>query len=464
MMMRFALVLLLCLFAVGTPVLAQDSAEVAFWESVRDSKNPDELQAYLDAYPDGKFAPLAKIRIKSLGGTAVESQPEAKPQAESKSAKPAGDTKKKAAQKKGPQLAAEKDTYGPLEPIKVSWSALPTSLHNGSIQVRKQGAADAVTTRSMSFSDQKSGDIELEGLLPGAYDLVLVTGPYGQEFIVARSTFTVVAPGEEGAGEAAALVPAAEEVPPFEPIELTWSKVPASMHNGSVRMLKEDGTQVTQQSFSISEQATGKLTFEGTLPGTYRFELITGPYGNELTLATANVTVVDPNAEAAPAQGEEQPAAEEEPQAEAPADGAAADQPAADGGATQQAAATQGSVERSTIGGIAFTDRPNPAEPELGKMVIDAIKPKVDVSCTGATEGYTWKVGNDDKRLQKLLSDTVLAVSGNGFAVSQVKADVNNALVYKGKPVAKDGKDPLLMIWILEEDAGLLDLVLCTTK
>jgi hypothetical protein len=38
----------------------------AFWDSVKDSKNPDELKAYLEQFPSGIFAPLAKARLKSL--------------------------------------------------------------------------------------------------------------------------------------------------------------------------------------------------------------------------------------------------------------------------------------------------------------------------------------------------------------------------------------------------------------
>lgn len=54
----------------AAPVLAQgaavDAAQITFWQSVRDTKNPVELEAYLSAYPNGKFAPLAKIRLKAL--------------------------------------------------------------------------------------------------------------------------------------------------------------------------------------------------------------------------------------------------------------------------------------------------------------------------------------------------------------------------------------------------------------
>jgi len=40
--------------------------ELEFWKSVKDSDDPDMLQAYLDKYPNGKFSPLAKIKIKKL--------------------------------------------------------------------------------------------------------------------------------------------------------------------------------------------------------------------------------------------------------------------------------------------------------------------------------------------------------------------------------------------------------------
>jgi len=43
------------------------NAEVAFWESVRDSRDPAELQAYLQQYPGGTFAALARARLTALG-------------------------------------------------------------------------------------------------------------------------------------------------------------------------------------------------------------------------------------------------------------------------------------------------------------------------------------------------------------------------------------------------------------
>ena len=46
-----------------TPGATQDAAyDLAFWESIRNSRNAAEYRAYLDAYPNGRFASLARTR------------------------------------------------------------------------------------------------------------------------------------------------------------------------------------------------------------------------------------------------------------------------------------------------------------------------------------------------------------------------------------------------------------------
>ncbi len=52
----------------------RNAEEIAFWQSVQNSKNPAEFAAYLAAYPEGKFAVLARMRMAALGaapGTAA---------------------------------------------------------------------------------------------------------------------------------------------------------------------------------------------------------------------------------------------------------------------------------------------------------------------------------------------------------------------------------------------------------
>ncbi|HEY0844474.1 MAG TPA: SUMF1/EgtB/PvdO family nonheme iron enzyme [Noviherbaspirillum sp.] len=50
-------------------ILPKDSAEqyeLAFWDSIKDSKHAADYEAYLQAYPKGRFAALAKARIERL--------------------------------------------------------------------------------------------------------------------------------------------------------------------------------------------------------------------------------------------------------------------------------------------------------------------------------------------------------------------------------------------------------------
>lgn len=40
--------------------------ELLFWASMKDSQNPEELRAYIAAYPEGRFSSLARARLKAL--------------------------------------------------------------------------------------------------------------------------------------------------------------------------------------------------------------------------------------------------------------------------------------------------------------------------------------------------------------------------------------------------------------
>jgi peptidoglycan hydrolase-like protein with peptidoglycan-binding domain len=88
-MIRSRNILLAALIAIGacagaTAMLpsvaqAQGDAEIAFWNSIKDSKNAAEYQAYLQAFPNGVFAPLARIRVQQFGGSAGNQPPQAPP-------------------------------------------------------------------------------------------------------------------------------------------------------------------------------------------------------------------------------------------------------------------------------------------------------------------------------------------------------------------------------------------------
>ena len=45
----------------------EHSVELAFWDSVKDSDNPAMFLAYLEKYPEGEFRSLAEIRCRTAG-------------------------------------------------------------------------------------------------------------------------------------------------------------------------------------------------------------------------------------------------------------------------------------------------------------------------------------------------------------------------------------------------------------
>jgi len=49
---------------------AAPDAEVVFWQSIAESNDPAEFEAYLDLYPEGNFAALARIRLARMGRAA----------------------------------------------------------------------------------------------------------------------------------------------------------------------------------------------------------------------------------------------------------------------------------------------------------------------------------------------------------------------------------------------------------
>jgi len=72
----FSLVLAVRPTAIAPPAWAQaEQAEIAFWNSIAGSKTPAEFEAYLTAYPNGTFAPLARIRLKALKAANTDNRP-----------------------------------------------------------------------------------------------------------------------------------------------------------------------------------------------------------------------------------------------------------------------------------------------------------------------------------------------------------------------------------------------------
>ncbi|RZI42828.1 hypothetical protein EGT07_12650 [Herbaspirillum sp. HC18] len=104
----------------GRAILPKDSAEqyeLTFWESIKDSKDIGDYEAYLQAYPKGRFASLAKSRIERLRAAAKQEAPaESKPAPAPKAAEP---EKPRAA----PKAATERPKPAPPPPPKAEQPA-----------------------------------------------------------------------------------------------------------------------------------------------------------------------------------------------------------------------------------------------------------------------------------------------------------------------------------------------------
>jgi hypothetical protein len=79
-------ILVLALVAIGfgttisraqtTPPSGDSAVEMMFWESVRGSSDPADFRAYLEKYPNGSFAALARNRLAALGQPAQARTPD----------------------------------------------------------------------------------------------------------------------------------------------------------------------------------------------------------------------------------------------------------------------------------------------------------------------------------------------------------------------------------------------------
>lgn len=70
------------------PKNSAEQFEMTFWESIKDSTHVSDYEAYLKAYPKGKFVALAQARIDRLGAAAPQGGAVAEPAAAGKASRP----------------------------------------------------------------------------------------------------------------------------------------------------------------------------------------------------------------------------------------------------------------------------------------------------------------------------------------------------------------------------------------
>jgi formylglycine-generating enzyme required for sulfatase activity len=105
-------------------IIPKDSAEqyeLTFWDSIKDSTHASDYEAYLKAYPNGRFAGLAQSRIERLRAATPKAElPKA--EAPSQSAAPAAKAKSRA-EKPAPKAAEAKSKAIPAAPVSSGSSA-----------------------------------------------------------------------------------------------------------------------------------------------------------------------------------------------------------------------------------------------------------------------------------------------------------------------------------------------------
>jgi hypothetical protein len=69
--LRLAILVLALVLPAAARADDDDAMDLAFWQSIQNSTVPAEYQAYLDAFPHGKFARLASLRAHQAAPAAA---------------------------------------------------------------------------------------------------------------------------------------------------------------------------------------------------------------------------------------------------------------------------------------------------------------------------------------------------------------------------------------------------------
>ena len=202
--------LLVAALATGA-LAADDPADIAFWTSVRNSANAAELQAYIDAFPDGKFVALARIRLRELTKGLATPAPRA-PASNPVAATPAATAV---------AVAPVQTRFRLVDPVVVDVDARAlASGSNHRLAVVPAGMPDAIADPagfvrdSMAIPPSRTR-VSLPITAPGHNEVRLYYVPqFGSAFVVAARAGIEVAPGYPGAVVVSQLVREAGETNP----------------------------------------------------------------------------------------------------------------------------------------------------------------------------------------------------------------------------------------------------------
>jgi hypothetical protein len=182
-------------------VFAADPADVTFWQSVQNSKNPAEYNAYLHAFPHGQFVELAHARLNELSHPVAQINPIPLPATKpgpvfAAASAPAG---------LGPVVGKGTITVKPESPqvgdkIELTLERFPHLTTMDLIVIVPSGSPDSTgansgaTTWAYATLCQNTAACSLGPFAPGTYEVRWLTQLYNnqQKYQVgARTQFTV---------------------------------------------------------------------------------------------------------------------------------------------------------------------------------------------------------------------------------------------------------------------------------
>ena len=121
------------------PKDTSEEYEITFWNSIKDSQYASDYEAYLKAYPNGRFAPLAQARLSRLHATA--SNPAAAP-ATHEASTPAAVPPAQSPQSKAPPAAATQTKAAPASAPPAQASAPAPAPPKAAVAAAKPGPHD----------------------------------------------------------------------------------------------------------------------------------------------------------------------------------------------------------------------------------------------------------------------------------------------------------------------------------
>ena len=161
------------------------AAEMIFWNSIKDSTNPDDFKEYLKKYPNGEFAGLAANRLKTLEAAKSSTNPTStKPSSGPSPTNPSttnstsGGSTNPASTTTGPNSATPKTAMPPNPPLPLhTFDFVTVTLDSsGKLKSRETKSANAYT------EDLGSGvKLEMVAIPPGEFMMGSPETEYGRD-------------------------------------------------------------------------------------------------------------------------------------------------------------------------------------------------------------------------------------------------------------------------------------------